>query len=106
MKRIHWEIGILLICVSAYGLTRLLREEPPDADLFKPLRKMANPFQPITKFEATDVGDIGDQLNPDETVLGVTVNGQSRAYPINMLSGPTREIINDDLGGIAIAATW
>ena len=42
----------------------------------------------------------------NELVLGVTVNGESRAYPINQLTGPRREIINDTLGGTAIAATW
>ena len=26
--------------------------------------------------------------------------------PINMLTNPTREIINDTLGGRSIAATW
>jgi hypothetical protein len=49
---------------------------------------------------------VAEQINPTELVLGVTVNGQSRAYPINMLTGPQREIINDQLGGHAIAATW
>jgi hypothetical protein len=34
------------------------------------------------------------------------VEGKARAYPINMLTGPRREIINDELGGKAIAATW
>jgi hypothetical protein len=36
----------------------------------------------------------------------VMINGESRAYPINMLTGPSREILNDRLGGTAIAATW
>jgi hypothetical protein len=39
-------------------------------------------------------------------VLGVTIGKASRAYPINMLTNPTREIINDKLGGKNIAATW
>ncbi len=49
-----------------------------------------------------------DQANvlPDELVIGVHINGEARAYPINQLTGPSREIINDQLGGIAIAATW
>ena len=38
--------------------------------------------------------------------LGVEVGGEARAYPINMLSGPNREILNDTLGGRPIAATW
>jgi len=42
----------------------------------------------------------------NELVLGLELNGEARAYPINMLTGPSREIINDTLGGIPIAATW
>ena len=30
----------------------------------------------------------------------------ARAYPINMLTGPHREIINDKIGETAFAATW
>ncbi|MBW3597883.1 MAG: DUF3179 domain-containing protein [Planctomycetes bacterium] len=55
----------------------------------------------------TDSAEEANQwLNEAELVLGATVNGQSRAYPINMLTGAQREIINDQLGGRAIAATW
>jgi hypothetical protein len=45
-------------------------------------------------------------LEDDELVLGVEIGGDTCAYPINMLTGPDREIINDELGGRAIAATW
>lgn len=46
------------------------------------------------------------RVGPKDLVIGVHLNGQARAYPINQLTGPSREIINDELGGIAIAATW
>jgi hypothetical protein len=49
---------------------------------------------------------VKDEVTDNELVLGVVVNGEARAYPINMLTGPSREIINDTLGGTAIAATW
>ena len=45
-------------------------------------------------------------LADNELVIGVNVDGETRAYPINQLTGPSREIINDTLGGTAIAATW
>ncbi len=63
---------------------------------------------PITKFPILDVGDptLDDQIQPDELVLGVVIDGNARAYPINMLTGPQREILNDELAGHAIAATW
>ena len=61
---------------------------------------------PITEFATKSVSEVGDALGASELVLGVSIGDQSRAYPINMLTGPRREIINDELGGQAIAATW
>ena len=37
-------------------------------------------------------------------VIGVNINGESRAYPIPYLSA--HEIVNDVVGGQPIAATW
>jgi len=45
-------------------------------------------------------------VDDDELVIGVVIDGEARAYPINQLTGPDREIINDELAGTAIAATW
>ena len=50
--------------------------------------------------------DVSNSIFDDELVLGVVIDGKARAYPINMLTGPTREIINDELSDVAIAATW
>ena len=44
------------------------------------------------------------QYLPDEPVLGVSINGEHKAYSVPYLS--SREIVNDELGGVAIAATW
>ncbi len=43
-------------------------------------------------------------LKEDESVLGVEINGDSRAYPVATLSRV--EIVNDKVGGIPIAVTW
>lgn len=72
---------------------------------FRP-QKVLPPQPPITTFPTKLVREAKDALNPSELVLGVTVGKESRAYPINMLTGPQREILNDMLGGKAIAATW
>ena len=45
-----------------------------------------------------------EQYLADEPVLGVSINGEHKAYSVPYLS--SREIVNDDLGGVAIAATW
>ena len=43
-------------------------------------------------------------MQAHERVIGVSINGESRAYPLNLLS--RHEIVNDTVGGKAIAVTW
>lgn len=42
--------------------------------------------------------------DPDELVIGVSFNGDSRAYSAPFLS--SHEIVNDTVGGVKIAVTW
>ena len=44
------------------------------------------------------------QMEPSERVIGVSINGDHRAYPLNLLS--RHEIVNDTVGGKPIAVTW
>ncbi len=48
--------------------------------------------------------DADDWMAPNELVLGVSINGDNRAYSIPFLS--SREIVNDVVGGEKIAVTW
>ena len=43
-------------------------------------------------------------MAPDERVLGLSLNGDHRAYPLNLLS--RHEIVNDTVGGVPVAVTW
>ena len=43
-------------------------------------------------------------MKSNELVLGLSINGDSRAYPIPMLS--SHEIVNDVVGGEPVAVTW
>ena len=43
-------------------------------------------------------------MAPDEGVLGVSIGGEHKAYPITMLS--RHEIVNDIVGGEPVAVTW
>ena len=70
-------------------------------------RALANPFDPITEVEFSKPNEVDPSLvADDDLVLGVKIGEQSRAYPITQLCGPQREIINDELAGKYIAATW
>jgi hypothetical protein len=42
--------------------------------------------------------------DPNELVIGVSFNGDSRAYSAPFLS--SHEIVNDTVGGVKIAVTW
>ena len=43
-------------------------------------------------------------MEPDEQVLGLSINGDNRAYSVRMLS--RHEIVNDVVGGVPVAVTW
>ena len=43
-------------------------------------------------------------MAPDERVIGIEINGDARAYPLNILS--SHEIVNDVVGGEPLAVTW
>jgi len=87
----HWNVAITA--------------QAEESRTFRP-RRLLPPRPPITDPPILSGQDSGVQLADNELVLGVVIDNKSRAYPINMLTGPTREIINDMLGDVPIAATW
>jgi hypothetical protein len=44
------------------------------------------------------------QMKAEEPVLGVVIGGTARAYSLWQLD--SHELVNDSIGGTAIAATW
>ncbi len=73
---------------------------------FRPAIIFRRPFPTITKLTVKTAREADKLLRADELVLGVELKGQARAYPINSLTGPRREVFNDTLAGQPIAATW
>jgi hypothetical protein len=43
-------------------------------------------------------------MDPDERVIGLSINGDNRAYPLKLMS--RHEIVNDTVGGKPVAVTW
>ena len=43
-------------------------------------------------------------LQPDERVLGLTLKGVSRAYPIRIMSW--HELVNDEIAGLPYLVSW
>ena len=54
--------------------------------------------------EFLDVAEAMEAYSEHEPVLGVSINGDNRAYPIPYLS--RHEIVNDVVGGEPVAVTW
>jgi hypothetical protein len=70
---------------------------PPDA--IRAIDPETVPELMVTAAEADAQG-----MDPATRVIGVSVNGESHAYPLAFLS--RHEIVNAELGGKAIATTW
>lgn len=45
-----------------------------------------------------------DFIQPEDMVLGVVINGDAVAYPVNQLA--YHHVVNDEVGGVPIAATY
>ncbi len=100
MLRLHMMLlvaNVVTSCLLAANGRADVEDYDPKTVLRRPIRAIVDP--PITSAENADIND-------NELVIGIVLNNESRAYPINQLTGPQREIINDELGGIPIAATW
>jgi hypothetical protein len=51
-----------------------------------------------------DGGEAAAQMRPSERVIGLSIDGDHRAYPLNLLS--RHEIVNDTVGDVPVAVTW
>lgn len=55
-------------------------------------------------YEPTFVSPAEAGLMNADLVIGLSLNGDSRAYPVHILR--RREMVNDVVGGVPILATW
>lgn len=64
--------------------------------------------QPITEPPIERAADMAssDFVKENDLVIGVALNGDYRAYPLNQMTGPKQEVINDYLGDRPILVTW
>ena len=54
--------------------------------------------------EIVSAEEASARMAPSEQVIGLSINGEHRAYSIPMLS--RHEIVNDTVGGKPVAVTW
>jgi hypothetical protein len=77
-------------------------QAPRDRSEFTYLREEGFPLNVDPEIVPASEAPIED----DDMVLGVVINGEPRAYPVNYMNGPYNEVVNDELGGEAIAPSW
>ena len=102
-------ISLLLIaCGSPDGSTGAsptTGQSPSDV----PGAEGSRPNFPRSRFVPLDNPDVVPAeavsfLQPDDRVLGVTVNGESRAYPVSMMT--FHHVANDIVGGEPVLVTF
>lgn len=71
---------------------------PPGVEQILPRGRIAAVFEP--RFVPAAEAEISD----DAWVLGVVVDGQARAYSLNLLN--RHEVVNDQIGEQKFAAVW
>ena len=75
---------------------------PRDRSDFTFLREEGFPLNLDPEIVSAEDAGLGD----DDIVVGIVLNGEPRAYPVNYMNGPFNEVVNDELGGEAIAPSW
>ena len=89
------------LCAASFSIAR---GQSASVDNYAPRKVLPIPIRPITDPKISNAADVN--IGDNELIIGVEIDGHARAYPINQLTGPSREIINDELAGTPIAATW
>ena len=92
------ELDIELVSIPDDSGTGAIRE----LEIVRLLGKDAIPAILEPKF--VSASEAGYWMEPDEAVLGVSMGGEHKAYPVTMLS--RHEIVNDVVGGEPVAVTW
>ncbi len=89
---------------SSQSFSPLPQNTKPVAADFKRYRQLLpkDAIRPI--YEPKFVAGQEASLRWEELVIGVELNGESRAYPVGPLN--SREMVNDVVGGVPILVTW
>ncbi len=61
-------------------------------------------IKPIDDPKFVTAAEAEPQMLPTEVVIGLNVGGETKAYPVNVLS--QHEIVNDVVGGTPVAVTF
>ena len=83
--------------------SELVNRRVSDFDAYIPPQLIApDGIRPVYKPRFLAAADA--PLEDDELVIGISLEGEAKAYPITVLR--FREMVNDELGGLPILVTW
>ena len=88
------------LCLTLVTVATAVAEEavPPGVEQLLPRGRIAAVFEPT--FVAAAEAEISD----DAWVLGVAIEGEAKAYSLNLLN--SHEVVNDRFGDLPVAAVW
>lgn len=91
-------LGLLFVVGAASDRAVAEDEPPPGVEQILPRGRLAAVFEP--QFVGAREADLPD----DAWVLGVAIDGEAKAYSLNLLN--RHEVVNDRTGETAYAAVW
>ena len=91
-------IALGLVATYAADVNTPNADLPDDFRQIIPRGRIASIDDP--QFVSAEHADIND----DAWVFGVVIDGEARAYSLNLLNH--HEIVNDEIAGVPVAAVW
>ena len=67
---------------------------------------MPQKVMPIKDAPYSTPAKVRGRVSDRDLVIGLVVSGRAFAYPIKMLGGPSREIINEEFAGVRFCVNW
>jgi hypothetical protein len=102
---LEWKISIFNLISPRYEKFLSQSDKPPRVNLWELAWGGVRPDGiPDLNNAPVIPGELQEYLLPDDRVFGVTINGQSRAYPLRIVNA--HEMANDVLGDEPIALAY
>jgi hypothetical protein len=96
--------ALVLACWSAAGLGQEPATTPSGGEPFHGVLQYRAKDAKLALVRPSFVPAEAAQLVDGVMVLGVTIGGEARAYPLYVLQN--HQVVNDRLGRVPIAASW
>lgn len=99
-----WTLTLALLAGGTLPLVQANAQNSSPPELFGDFRQVL-PRGRIASVDEPRFVAAGEAKLPDDAwVLGVVLNGEARAYSLNLLN--RHEVVNDSIGDAVFAAVW